>query len=258
MLELEAITMRFGGLTAVDGCGFSVEAGSITGLIGPNGAGKTTLFNVIAGALRPTAGAVRFLGEAITRLSPDARYRRGLVRTFQIPHEFHRLSARENLMLAASGQSGESLAANWLRWGAVRAEEAGLRGRADAVLDSLNLGHVADLPAGGLSGGQKKLLEIGRTMMSDARLVLLDEPAAGVNRTLLRDIEATIRRLNREHGYTFLLIEHDMGMIERLCGHVVCMAEGRLLIEGGFAAVRNDPRVLEAYLGERVPVGVDA
>jgi branched-chain amino acid transport system ATP-binding protein len=251
MLTVDAIVKTFGGFRAVDGCSFSVAEGSITGLIGPNGAGKTTLFNVIAGAFPPTAGRVTFRGEDATGLSADALFHRGLVRTFQIPHEFHRLTARENLMMVAPAQRGEGLFANWLSWGAVRAQEAALRDKADEVLDFLNLSHVADLRAGELSGGQKKLLELGRTMMTDARLVLLDEPAAGVNRTLLRDVEERILRLNRERGYSFVLIEHDMEMVAKLCDPVICMAEGRVLTQGRFEDVRRDPRVLEAYLGER-------
>ena len=251
MLEIDGVVMAFGGFRAVDGCSFRVGKGTITGLIGPNGAGKTTLFNVIAGALKPSGGAVRFLGEDVTGLPADRLFHRGLVRTFQIPHEFHRLTARENLMMVAPGQRGESLLSNWLRWPAVRAEEARLRAKADEVLDFLSLSHVADTPAGALSGGQKKLLELGRTMMTDAKLVLLDEPAAGVNRTLLREIEAKIALLNRERGYTFILIEHDMEMIAKLCDPVVCMAEGKVLTQGRFEDVRRDPRVLEAYLGER-------
>jgi branched-chain amino acid transport system ATP-binding protein len=251
MLEIDGVVMSFGGFRAVDGCSFRVEQGSITGLIGPNGAGKTTLFNVIAGALKPSGGAIRFMGRDVTGLSADRLFHLGLVRTFQIPHEFHRLTARENLMMVAPRQTGESLLANWLRWGAVREEEARLRAKADEALEFLNLTHLADTPAGSLSGGQKKLLELGRTMMTDAKLVLLDEPAAGVNRTLLREIEAKIALLNRERGYTFILIEHDMEMIAKLCDPVVCMAEGKVLTQGPFEAVRSDPRVLEAYLGER-------
>ncbi len=251
MLEINELSISFGGFRAVDHCSFEVAEGSITGLIGPNGAGKTTLFNLIAGALPPTEGQVRFLGEDVTGLRPDALFAKGLVRTFQIPHEFHRLSARENLMMVAPDQPGESLIANWLRWGAVKQTERAVREKADDVLDFLNLSHVADQRAGELSGGQKKLLELGRTMMTDAKLVLLDEPAAGVNRTLLRDVEEKIQRLNRERGYTFILIEHDMEMIEKLCDPVVCMAEGKVLIEGDFQTVRSDARVLEAYLGER-------
>ena len=172
------------------------------------------------------------------------------MRTFQIPHEFHNLSARENLMMVPPGQPGESLFANWFAVGKVRVAEEAVRRKADDTLAFLELTHVADERAGNLSGGQKKLLELGRTMMTDAKLVLLDEPAAGVNRTLLRKLEEKILILNRERGYTFILIEHDMEMIEKLCAPVVCMAEGRVLIEGDFHTVRSDSRVLEAYLGE--------
>src|SRR5690554_6616719 len=252
MLELDRIVMNFGGFRAVDDCSLRVAEGEILGLIGPNGAGKTTLFNLIAGAFPPCGGRIRFLGEDITTRPTEARFHRGLVRTFQIPHEFHRLTVLENLMMVPAGQPGEHLFANWFEWKRVRAHEARVRERALATLDFLELTHVADELAGHLSGGQKKLLELGRTMMTEARLVLLDEPAAGVNRTLLRKLEEKIEVLNRERGYTFILIEHDMEMIARLCGRVTCMAEGRVLVEGRFAEVRNDPRVLEAYLGERV------
>ncbi len=252
MLEVDGLVMTYGGFRAVDGCSLSVSEGTITGLIGPNGAGKTTLFNLIAGAFPPTAGRIRYLGKDITGLSTDRRFHRGLVRTFQIPHEFHRLTALENLMMVPPAQAGEGLAANWFAWSRVRAGEAEVRRRALETLAFLELSHVAGERAGNLSGGQKKLLELGRTMMTDAKLVLLDEPAAGVNRTLLRKLEEKIAILNRERGYTFILIEHDMEMIEKLCDPVICMAEGRVLIQGDFATVRSDPRVLEAYLGETV------
>ncbi len=252
MLELDRLVMEYGGFRAVDRCSFSVAEGTITGLIGPNGAGKTTLFNLIAGAFPPTSGHVRYLGEDITGLSADRRFHKGLVRTFQIPQEFHRLTVRENLMVVPPRQTGERLFSNWLAWGAVRRDEEAVAERARQTLDFLELSHVADERAGNLSGGQKKLLELGRTMMTDAKLVLLDEPAAGVNRTLLRKLEEKIAILNRERGYTFILIEHDMEMIEKLCDPVVCMAEGKVLIEGSFNTVRSDPRVLEAYLGETV------
>ncbi|SOC17977.1 amino acid/amide ABC transporter ATP-binding protein 1, HAAT family [Stappia indica] len=252
MLEVEDLVMTYGGFRAVDGCSFAVREGTITGLIGPNGAGKTTMFNLVAGAFPPTSGRIRYLGRDVTDLSTDKRFHLGLVRTFQIPHEFHRLTALENLMMVPPRQSGEGLLANWLSPGRVRADEERVRARAVETLAFLELSHVADERAGNLSGGQKKLLELGRTMMTDAKLVLLDEPAAGVNRTLLRKLEEKIAILNRERGYTFVLIEHDMEMIEKLCDPVICMAEGRVLIQGDFAAVRSDPRVLEAYLGETV------
>jgi len=252
LLELEQIVMAFGGFRAVDGVTLKIAEGTITGLIGPNGAGKTTLFNVIAGAYRPTAGTIRFAGETITHLRTDERFHRGLVRTFQIPHEFPRLTVLENLMVVPPRQNGEQLWANWFAPQAVARREAEVRQKALDVLAFLELTHVMNERAGNLSGGQKKLLELGRTMMTDAKLVLLDEPAAGVNRTLLRKLEEKIQILNREWNYTFILIEHDMEMIAKLCNPVICMAEGKVLIEGDFATVRNDPRVLEAYLGETV------
>jgi len=258
LLELEGIVMAFGGFRAVDRVTLKVAEGQITGLIGPNGAGKTTLFNVIAGAYQPTAGVIRFAGETITHLRPDERFHRGLVRTFQIPHEFGRLTVLENLMVVPPQQSGEQLWANWLAYRRVTVEEEAVRQKALEVLAFLELTHVMNERAGNLSGGQKKLLELGRTMMTKAKLVLLDEPAAGVNRTLLRKLEEKILILNREWGYTFILIDHDMEMIEKLCDPVVCMAEGRVLIAGDFATVRNDPRVLEAYLGETVAPEVGA
>jgi len=258
LLELEGIVMAFGGFRAVDRVTLKVAEGQITGLIGPNGAGKTTLFNVIAGAYQPTAGVIRFAGETITHLRPDERFHRGLVRTFQIPHEFGRLTVLENLMVVPPQQSGEQLWANWLAYRRVTVEEEAVRQKALEVLAFLELTHVMNERAGNLSGGQKKLLELGRTMMTKAKLVLLDEPAAGVNRTLLRKLEEKILILNREWGYTFILIEHDMEMIEKLCDPVVCMAEGRVLIAGDFSTVRNDPRVLEAYLGETVAPEVEA
>ncbi|MXN66281.1 ATP-binding cassette domain-containing protein [Stappia sp. GBMRC 2046] len=252
MLEVENLVMEYGGFRAVDRCTLTAEEGHITGLIGPNGAGKTTLFNLIAGAIEPTSGRIRYMGEDITHLSADKRFHKGLVRTFQIPHEFHRLTVLENLMMVPGHQAGESLFANWFAWGKVAGDERETERRAWETLEFLELTHVADERAGNLSGGQKKLLELGRTMMTDARLVLLDEPAAGVNRTLLRKLEEKIAILNKERGYTFILIEHDMEMIEKLCHPVICMAEGTVLIEGDFQTVRSDPRVLEAYLGETV------
>lgn len=250
MLTCNQLTKNFGPFRAVESCSISVGKGSITGLIGPNGAGKTTLFNLIAGAFGSTSGSIVFKGEEITRLSSDQRFARGLVRTFQIPHEFHHLTVIENLMMVPPGQPGEHLLNNWLSPRKVAAGEKETYGRAWATLEFLELTHVAHERAGRLSGGQKKLLELGRTMMTSSELVLLDEPAAGVNRTLLRKLEDKILYLNRERGYTFILIEHDMEMIGKLCDPVICLAEGKVLIEGDFKTVRSDPRVLEAYLGE--------
>ncbi|WP_394890462.1 ABC transporter ATP-binding protein [Mesorhizobium sp. AaZ16] len=252
MLECNDITMHFGVFCAVRGCTFSITRGEITGLIGPNGAGKTTMFNLIAGAFKCTSGQFIYEGEDVTRLSTDQRFHKGLVRTFQIPHEFQHLTVVENLMMVPPRQLGEGLLNNWISPRRVARQEAETYRRAWETLKFLELTHVAYERAGRLSGGQKKLLELGRTMMTDAKLVLLDEPAAGVNRTLLRKLEEKIQFLNKDRGYTFVLIEHDMEMIQKLCGPIFCMAEGAVLIQGDFNTVRSDPRVLEAYLGETV------
>ncbi len=241
--------MRFGGIHAVDGASIAIAKGSITGLIGPNGAGKTTLFNVVAGHFTPTSGHIWLDGEEITGLPPHELFHKGLLRTFQIAHEFGTLSVRENLMMVPPEQPGERLWDAWFRGGVVRAREAEVRRRADEVLDFLEIGHVADEYAGNLSGGQKKLLELGRTMMVDAKIVFLDEVGAGVNRTLLNTIADAILRLNRERGYTFCLIEHDMDFIARLCDPVIVMAEGRVLTVGSPTEVTKNEAVIEAYLG---------
>lgn len=241
--------MHFGGIRAVDGVSIEIAKGSITGLIGPNGAGKSTLFNVIAGHYRPTSGKVWLDGDDITGLPPHALFAKGLLRTFQIAHEFSTLTVRENLMMVPGGQPGESLVSVWTRPAKVRAREAEVRRRADEVIEFLQLSHVAGELAGNLSGGQKKLLELGRTMMVDAKIVFLDEVGAGVNRTLLKTIADAIQRLNRERGYTFCVIEHDMDFIAQLCDPVIVMAEGRLLFQGSPEAVRTNEQVIEAYLG---------
>ena len=251
MIRIRALTRHFGGLRAVDGVSFDIEEGTITGLIGPNGAGKTTLFNIVAGLMPPTSGRVWLHDDDITGLKAHELFHRGLLRTFQIAHEFRRLSVRENLMMVPGNQSGENLLDVWFRPSAVRREEAAVRERAGTVIGFLGLDDVADEPAGNLSGGQKKLLELGRTMMVDARIVFLDEVGAGVNRTLLKAIGDAIVRLNRDHGYTFCMIEHDMEFVSRLCDPVVVMAEGRLLTQGSIEEVKADERVIEAYLGRR-------
>ena len=256
-LEVENVSKSFGGVKAVRNCTLSVEAGSITGLIGPNGAGKTTLFNMVAGAFPPDSGSIRLFGGDITGRPAHALFHMGLVRTFQIAHEFSTMSALENLMVVPPGQSGENLRAAWLKPGLVRREEEGIRARAEEVLDFLGLSHVRDEPAGNLSGGQKKLLELGRTMMTDARVVLLDEIAAGVNRTLLKSLTAAIRRLNREKGYTFFVIEHDMDLIAELCDPVIVMAQGSVMRVGRMEDLRNDPEIIEAYFGGAPRTGGD-
>jgi branched-chain amino acid transport system ATP-binding protein len=249
MITVDNVSRHFGGLKAVDGASLTIAEGSITGLIGPNGAGKTTLFNVIAGNLPPTSGTVFLDGEDITGLKPHELFDKGLLRTFQIAHEFSTLTVRENLMMVPGQQAGESLIDTWLRPGKVRAEEEAIREKANEVIDFLQIPQVADELAGNLSGGQKKLLELGRTMMVDAKIVFLDEVGAGVNRTLLNTIGDAILRLNQERGYTFCMIEHDMEFIARLCDPVIVMAEGRVLTEGTIDEVKNNEQVIEAYLG---------
>ncbi|MBC6439495.1 MAG: ABC transporter ATP-binding protein [Rhodospirillales bacterium] len=249
MIQVSDLHKHFGGLRAVDGVTIEIAGGAITGLIGPNGAGKTTLFNVIAGLFPPSSGKVSLDGDDITGLKPHELFHRGLLRTFQIAHEFTHLTVRENLMMVPAEQAGENLLDVWFRPGTVRAQEAEIRDRAKDVIAFLNLGHAADEIAGNLSGGQKKLLELGRTMMVDAKIVFLDEVGAGVNRTLLRTIGDAIIRLNEERGYTFCMIEHDMDFISRLCDPVIVMAEGKLLMQGTADEVKSDERVIEAYLG---------
>ncbi len=249
MIVVEDLHKYFGGFRAVDGASMEIATGSITGLIGPNGAGKTTLFNVIAGVLEPTSGRVTMDGEGITGLPPHTLFGKGLLRTFQIAHEFHSMTVRENLMMVPGGQSGESLVSAWFRRGAVAGEERAIAEKAEEVLEFLTIDHLADEKAGNLSGGQKKLLELGRTMMVDAKIVFLDEVGAGVNRTLLNTIGDAIQRLNKERGYTFCMIEHDMDFIGRLCDPVICMAEGKVLAKGTIAEIKANEQVIEAYLG---------
>lgn len=248
-IDVQNLSISFGGLKAVQNCTLSVEAGSITGLIGPNGAGKTTLFNMVAGTLTPTSGTILMDGEDITGIPSDRLFHKGLLRTFQIAREFGQMTALENLMMVPGDQVGENLFQAWFRPSLVRDQEAEVKARALEVIDFLKLGHVKNELAGNLSGGQKKLLELGRTMMVDARVVLLDEVAAGVNRTLLQDLVGNIERMNRELGYTFFMIEHDMDMIGRLCDPVIVMAEGSVMTTGTIEEIKANPAVVEAYFG---------
>ena len=249
MIKVERLTKRFGGITAVDDASLTINEGSITGLIGPNGAGKTTLFNVIAGVHKPSSGKVWLDGEDITGLPPHELFHKGMLRTFQIAHEFSSLTVRENLMMVPGDQSGEKLSNVWFRSKGVREREARVRDKANEVIEFLQIQQVADELAGNLSGGQKKLLELGRTMMVDAKIVFLDEVGAGVNRTLLNTIGDAIIRLNKERGYTFCVIEHDMDFIDKLCDPVIVMAEGAVLAEGTLAEIKANEQVIEAYLG---------
>lgn len=249
MIKVDGLTKNFGGFTAVNQASLTIEKGSITGLIGPNGAGKTTLFNVIAGVHKPSSGRVFLDGEDITGLEPHELFHKGMLRTFQIAHEFYSLSVRENLMMVPGLQAGESLLDVWFKNAKVRDQEEQIRQKADDVIEFLEISRVADELAGNLSGGQKKLLELGRTMMVDAKVVFLDEVGAGVNRTLLNTIGDAIIRLNKERGYTFCVIEHDMDFIGKLCDPVIVMAEGAVLAEGTLAQIKANEQVIEAYLG---------
>lgn len=249
MIVIDQLCKHFGGFHAVHEVSLSIAGGAITGLIGPNGAGKTTLFNLIAGRLRPTAGRVHMDGEDITGLSPHELFHKGLLRTFQIAHEFGTMTVRENLMLVPAFQRGETLWNTWLHRRQIAADERALARKADEVLDFLTISHLANQKASHISGGQKKLLELGRTMMVDAKIVFLDEVGAGVNRTLLNTIGDAIVRLNKERGYTFCVIEHDMDFIARLCDPVIVMAEGKVLAQGSAAHIMENEAVIEAYLG---------
>ena len=249
VLQVLDVVKEFGGVRAVDHCSLEVMPGAITGLVGPNGAGKTTLFNLVSGAMAPTSGRIVFGGRRIDGMMMHEVFRLGLMRTFQIPREMKRMTVLENLMLVPAPQLGERVWASWLIPGRVAREERRIERQALEVLEFVRLSHLADEYAGNLSTGQKKLLELARTLMAEPRLVLLDEPGAGVNRTLLGELADHIRRACTERGVTFLLIEHDMPLVMRLCDPVIVMANGAVIAQGTFPQIRRDPRVLEAYLG---------
>ena len=250
ILQIENLSKYFGGLAAVSDCSLKIKKGSITGIIGPNGSGKTTLFNLIAGNLKSSQGTVLFNNEDITNTPSYELFSKGVLRTFQIAHEFTNLTVLENLMMVPGKQSGENLINALFKPSLVKKEELKIKEKALGVIDFLNLKHLSNELAGNLSGGQKKLLELGRTMMVDAKLVLLDEVGAGVNRTLLKDIGSAILRLNKEKGYTFCMIEHDMEFISRLCNPVIVMSEGTVLFEGNSEEVKKNEKVIESYLGK--------
>ena len=254
MLEIKNIHKHFGGLKAVNDASIKVEKGSITGLIGPNGAGKTTLFNTIAGVYAPSSGEIFLEGKNISNLKPHQLFNKGVLRTFQISHEFSSLTVLENLMMVPGNQYGENLIYAWLKNTIVKKQEEEIRAKAVEVIDFLNLKNLTQELAGNLSGGQKKLLELGRTMMVESKLVLLDEVGAGVNRTLLNEISDAILRLNKEKNYTFFVIEHDMDLIEKICDPIIVMAEGSVLFQGKFDQVQSNEDVIEAYLGRGIKV----
>jgi len=251
MLAIGGLRKHFFGVAALDGVDIHIQRGTITGLIGPNGAGKTTLFGVISGLVPLESGSVVFDGMPIGGAPANRIARRGLVRTFQIPRPFARLTVLDNLMLYGPRQPGEVLWAALRSSGPVRAHEAALATRARLVAERLNLTDVLLRPAAALSGGQKKLLELGRALMAEPKMILLDEPAAGVNLTLAYEIAEHIRRL-RSEGITFVVIEHNMDLVARLCDPVLVMAEGRVLAQGSFEAIARDEGVLSVYMGRRV------
>ncbi len=249
ILKVEEAVCAFGGLRAVDNCSFEVDPGTITGLIGPNGAGKSTMFNLITDMVPLQSGRIIFDGRRLDGIPPHSVARRGVARTFQIPGELGRMTVLENLALVPEGQLGEAMFTSLFAPGIVRRQEERIRVQAREVLELLQLTHLEDELAANLSTGQKKLLEIGRALMATPRMVLLDEPAAGVNPTLMRNIADTIRNLRDTQGITWVIVEHDVPLIMEICDRVIVMAEGKVIANGTPEEVRSDKRVLDAYLG---------
>ncbi|MFH1288640.1 MAG: ABC transporter ATP-binding protein [bacterium] len=248
MLTIKNLEKDFGGIKAVHSCSLEVKKGTITGLIGPNGAGKTTLFNLISGLDAPDKGEIWFDGGRIDGLKPYQIFRKRLMRTFQLPRELQKMTVLENLMLIPYGQSGEDLWNVWLSPKKVKTQEDEIKKKALEVLEFIELIHLKNEYAGNLSTGQKKLLEIARTMMAGAEMILLDEPGAGVNKTLMKKLVEDIKKINAQ-GKTFFLIEHDMDLVMNLCDPIIVMSEGTKLTEGSASQIKSDARVLDAYLG---------
>jgi branched-chain amino acid transport system ATP-binding protein len=248
ILQVKRVRKSFGGISAVDGCSLSVSEHSVTGLIGPNGAGKSTLFNLVAGLYRPDDGGIWFNQRRIDGWPPYEIVRLGMTKTWQIPHELRNMTVLENLVLAAKHNSGEHLLNLFFRHGQVQRDEKAWRARAREVLKLTQLETLANEHAKGLSGGQKKLLELARALMTDPTLVLLDEPVAGVNPTLAANLMDLIERL-RQGGRTFFLIEHDMNVVMNRCDRVIVMHQGRVIADGTPASVKANPIVIESYLG---------
>jgi ABC-type branched-subunit amino acid transport system ATPase component len=249
ILRTDRVTKRFKGLVAVNDVSFAVERGSITALIGPNGAGKTTLFNVLSGFMQADSGMVFFEGAPIDRLPPHRRSRLGLVRTFQIPRVFRRLTVLENMLVADPVQPGEKIFGCFYRHGGMLSRECEAREKAYEMLALLNIDRLANEYAGTMSGGQRKLVELGRVLMTDPDMILLDEPMAGVNPALGLRLLQRVEDLRRDRGLTFLFVEHDMEVVMRVSDRVLVLDEGTLIADGSPLAIRLNERVIDAYLG---------
>jgi len=250
MLQISKINKSFGGLKVLDNLSFKIEKGSISGLIGPNGAGKTTLFNVINGSLKPDSGSVQLNNYELIGLQPHELFEIGVLRTFQIPHEFFSLTVLDNLLVVPPNKIGETFFGQWFFEKKIKKiEEINVK-KAKDILDILGLSHLEKEYAGNLSGGQKKLLELGRVMMVEPEIILLDEVGAGVNKTLLKKISNIIKKLNKENKYTFIMIEHDLDFISKLCDTIIVMAEGQFLTQGNIQQIKSNQKVIDIYLGK--------
>ena len=250
MLQISKINKSFGGLKVLNDLSFKIEKGSLSGLIGPNGAGKTTLFNVINGSIKPDSGSVQLNNYEIIGLQPHELFEIGVLRTFQIPHEFFSLTVLDNLLVVPPNKIGESFFGQWFFEKKIKKiEEINVK-KAKDILDILGLSHLEKEYAGNLSGGQKKLLELGRVMMVEPEIILLDEVGAGVNKTLLKKISKIIKKLNNEKKYTFIMIEHDLDFISKLCDTIIVMAEGQFLTQGNIQQIKSNQKVIDIYLGK--------
>ncbi|MFL2534247.1 MAG: ABC transporter ATP-binding protein [Alphaproteobacteria bacterium] len=250
LVKVENVVKTFGGLVALNSCSLDIKNKSITGIIGPNGSGKTTLFNVITGNLKPDSGDIFYNGIKITNTESHDLFHLGILRTFQIAHEFTNMTVIENLMVVPSEQKGERLLYSLMNTQKIQKEDEAIKDKAIEVLQFLKIEHLKNERAGNLSGGQKKLLELARTMMVEAKIVFLDEVGAGVNKTLLKDISESILKLNQDKGYTFCMIEHDFNFISELCNPVIVLAEGSVLFKGTAEEVKQNEKVIESYLGK--------